>query len=90
MSKSLTAGTKAVLDTDYSTFMLVMKGVFAAAYAQGQFDQANGFNTCTSLEARASKWIAEHVELFQAPIDVERLLMTLGEEAQTDHSLTGI
>ena len=90
MNKALTAGPEAVPNTDYSIFMLVMKGIFVAAYAQGQFDQANGFNTSTSLEALASKWIKDHAELFQAPINVERLLTTLGDEAKEDRRLTDI
>lgn len=76
------------LPSEHSAFIHVVRSVFVAAYAQGQFDLANGFNSCTSLEEVATEWMENHHAVFKAPVDLNRLVEQLTKEAKKDRSLT--
>lgn len=76
------------LASEHRAFIHVVRSVFVAAYAQGQFDLANGFNSSTSLEDVATEWMEDHHAVFKAPVELNRLIEQLANEAKKDRSLT--
>lgn len=76
--------------SDVALFRQAIKAVYIAAYAQGQFDHANGFNTGEPLERLADMWMADHKALFDAPVDLTTLVTQLTGEADRDRGLTNV
>lgn len=71
---------------DFPVFLEMVRIVFAAAYTQGRFDTATGFNSCTSLEEITNAWMSENEDLLIEPLPVDALMDRLKSEIQRMNS----
>lgn len=75
---------------EFQLVLLLIQSAFTAGYAQGQFDQAGGFNSCESLDAVAKAWMKEHQEMFAVPIEIGKVVSQLDVEANEYRNLTAV
>lgn len=75
---------------EFKLVLQLIQSAFTAGYAQGQFDQAGGFNSCDSLDAVTKEWMDDHQEIFSVPVEIEKVISQLVAEANEQRNLTSI